>query len=107
MKRIYVAGPYSHGDIAVNVRNAMEAGSQIINAGHSPFVPHLSHFLHMHHPQEYAVWMRIDAAWVEVCDALLRLPGHSPGADAEIALARVHGIPCFWKMDELLEWLSA
>lgn len=106
MKRIYIAGPMSHGDIAVNVRNAMEAGSQIINAGHSPFVPHLYHFLHLHEPQEYGTWMRVDAAWVEACDALLRLPGHSPGADAEVELASRQGIRCFTEMDELLEWLK-
>lgn len=106
MKRIYVAGAYSGGDVALNVRKAMEAGTQIINAGHSPFVPHLYHFLHLHEPQEYGTWMRVDAAWVAACDALLRLPGHSPGADAEVSLATSQGIRCFAEMDELLEWLK-
>ena len=106
MKRIYVAGPYSGGDVALNVRKAMEAGTQIINAGHSPFVPHLYHFLHLHEPQEYGTWMRVDAAWVEACDALLRLPGHSPGADAEMELAARQGICCFWSLEDLLEWLK-
>jgi len=106
MKRIYVAGPYSGGDVALNVRKAMEAGTQIINAGHSPFVPHLYHFLHLHEPQEYGTWMRVDAAWVAACDALLRLPGHSPGADAEMELASRQGIRCFTEIDELLEWLK-
>lgn len=106
MKRIYVAGHYTHGDVAVNVRNAMEAGTRIIEAGHSPFIPHLYHFVHMQKPQAYSVWITLDLAWVEVCHALLRLPGDSPGADGEVAYAKQLGIPVFTDMSELLEWLK-
>lgn len=107
MKRVYIAGPYTHGDVAVNVRTAMEAGNAVIEAGHSPFVPHLSHFMHMHQPQGYRVWTELDLAWVEVCHAIFRIEGRSPGADAEVAYAEKLGIPVFTDINSLLGWLKA
>jgi hypothetical protein len=105
MKKIYVAGPYTHGDVAVNVRNAMEAGLMIINAGHAPYVPHLSHFLHMQEPQSYETWLEMDMVWVDTCDALVRLPGYSPGADREVARAEERKIPVLRSAQELVWWL--
>lgn len=105
MKRVYIAGPYTKGDVAVNVRNAMEAGTRVIEAGHSPFIPHLYHFVHMQQPQVYTVWTNLDLAWVEACHALYRLPGESAGADDEVDYALKLGIPVFKYMSELMEWL--
>ena len=78
--RVYVAGPYTHGDVARNVAAAMRAADALIRADAAPFVPHLSHFQHMAHPQPYEVWTALDFAWLEVCDALLRsvLPPFGP-----------------------------
>jgi hypothetical protein len=45
--RIYVAGPYTKGDVAVNVRNAFEAANRLADVGFAPFVPHATHFWHM------------------------------------------------------------
>ena len=103
--RVYVAGPYTHGDVARNVAAAMLAADGLIRAGAAPFVPHLSHFQHMAHPQPYEVWTALDFAWLEACDALLRLPGHSPGADAEVAWCKAHGVPVFDSMDALVGWI--
>ena len=36
---------------------------------------------------EYETWMEYDLAWLGACEALLRLPGHSPGADREVRYA--------------------
>lgn len=107
MKRIYVAGTYSGGDVALNVRKAMEAGTQIINAGHSPFVPHLYHFMHMQQPHAYNVWIEIDLVWVQVCHALLRIEGESSGADAEVTYAKALGIPVFTDVASLIGWLNS
>lgn len=106
MKRIYVAGPYTKGDVAVNVKNAMEAGLDIIKAGHAPYVPHLSHFLHMQEPQPYGTWMAIDLAWIDACDYFLRLPGESEGADQELFHATFRDIPIFTDIKLLLRALS-
>ena len=82
--RVYVAGPYTKGDVAVNVREAILAGGRIYDAGMVPFVPHLTHFWHTVAPRPYEDWLRLDMEWLRVCDALLRLPGDSSGADKEL-----------------------
>jgi hypothetical protein len=107
MKRVYVAGPMSHGDEAVNIRTAVLAGVEIIKAGHAPFIPHLFHFAHFLEPQPYPVWIAMDLAWVEACDYLLRLNGHSPGADGEVAYARELGKTIFYDLNALLGALKA
>lgn len=90
---VYVAGPYSGGDVAVNVRNAMAVGNEVIAAGYTPIVPHLSHFLHMAAPQPYEVWIKMDLELLRRCDCLVRFVGDSAGADGEMELARELCIP--------------
>ncbi len=101
-RRIYIAGPYTKGDVAVNVRKAIEAGTRLLEKGYAPFVPHLTHFWHMLFPQDYPVWIDLDAQFVPVCDAVLRLPGESSGADEEAALAEKLGIPIYYNEEELI-----
>lgn len=101
-KRIYIAGPYTAGDPCVNTHTAIEAGNALLDAGFAPMVPHLSHFWHTMTPRDYEDWMRIDLAWVAAADAVLRLPGHSPGADREEACAIAHGVPVFHSLADLL-----
>jgi hypothetical protein len=101
MKRVYVAGPYS-SDPEANVARAMEAATELLDAGYAPYLPHLCHYWHAAHPRDYGVWMALDAAWVRVSDAVLRLPGHSPGADEEVALAAELGLPVYGAVEELI-----
>ena len=93
--RVYIAGPYTNGDVALNVRAAIEAADALIVAGHAPFVPHLSHFQHMMRPQPYETWLRLDMEWLPQCEALIRLPGDSSGADAEVDEAQARGMPVY------------
>ncbi len=100
-KKIYIAGPYTKGDVAINVKKAMDAANDIIEMGHYPFCPHLTHFLHMNNDQHYEKWLEIDAAFVRNCDAVLRIEGESNGADEEVKLARSLGIPIFKSISEI------
>ena len=100
--KVYVAGPYTKGDVALNVRAAIDASHELMNAGHVPFVPHFSHFQHMIHPREYEDWLAYDFEWLPMCDALLRLPGESSGADREIEFANELGIPVHHSIESLL-----
>ena len=93
--RVYVAGPYSKGDVAVNVREAIYAGNYIADLGHFPFIPHLTHFWHLVQPHEYEFWLDQDMEWLRVCDAILRLQGESSGADKEVAEAERLGLKIF------------
>jgi len=37
------------------------------------------------------------------CNAVLRLPGESKGADAEVALAEENGIDVFYSIEDLIQ----
>lgn len=93
--RVYVAGPYSAGDVEANVNRAIDAWHELHERGFSPFCPHLTHFIHLRHPKHYETWLRHDFEWLEQCQALLRLPGDSPGADREMRFAVENGILVF------------
>jgi len=94
--RIYVAGPYALGDVAQNVRQAIVAADVLLKAGHTPFLPHLFHFWHLVCPGPPDQWLKLDLTWLHLCEALVRLPGESAGADQEVALAQTLGMPVFF-----------
>jgi hypothetical protein len=98
---IYVSGPYTKPDPCANVNKAIQMGNQLLDLGFSPVVPHLLHLWHTVTPRHYTDWMQIDLALVVRCDALLRLPGLSPGADEEVNAANDCGIPVFYDLEEL------
>ena len=100
-KKIYIASPYTLGDVAVNVKNSIDAANELIKHGFAPYCPLLSHFHHMIHPQEYDVWMDVGLTWLVQCDAVLRLPGESKGADIECQIALEGGIPVFYTIEKL------
>lgn len=104
--RIYIAGPYTGGDPAENTNKAIDAGHEAMDLGLDPFVPHLSHFSHARRERGYEDWMKLDLAFLEVCDILWRLPGESPGADREAARAYELGIPVVFSRVGLLEHLA-
>src|ERR1017187_739132 len=91
--RVYIASPYTEGDVAVNVRNAYEAANRLADLGFAPFVPHATHFWHMIFPRPYEFWLKLDNQFLPLCHAVLRLPGESSGADNEVELARKLNIP--------------
>lgn len=100
-RRVYVCGPYTLGDVASNVRAAIEAADRIMDAGFAPYVPHLTHFWHMHRPRQYEDWIALDLEWLRLCDVVVRIPGESKGADTECAEAIRLGIP-IKSLDEFL-----
>lgn len=105
MKRVYVAGPITKGDQFANVRAGIEAGDQLLNLGYAPYIPHLNYSWHMMFPHANEVWYRLDFEWLAMCDALVRLPGESPGANAEVQFAMDRGIPVFFGVTALVqEW---
>lgn len=101
MKRLYLAGPYTQGDVAANVREAIRVADELSGRGYIVFIPHLSHFWHLVSPKPYEFWMQQDAQWLTCCDVLYRMPGPSDGADTEVAQAKDLGIPVFTDLDQL------
>ncbi|MGD8786214.1 MAG: DUF4406 domain-containing protein [Phycisphaerales bacterium] len=101
---VYIAGPYTKGDVAVNVRKAIEAADKLADLGFIPYLPHLTHFWHLVFPRPYKYWLEYDKIFLKFCDCLLRLSGESSGADGEVAEARNLGKPVFYSIDDLIEY---
>lgn len=99
---VYVAGPYTAPDPCINTHTAIEVGTHIYTTTGGrwvPFIPHLSHFWHTVTPMPYKNWLHIDNVTLVRCDAVIRLPGASSGADAEVNLAIEHRLPV-WAASE-------
>ena len=105
-KIVYVAGPYTKGDVALNVRNAVQTGMVIADRGHYPVIPHLTHFMHLMFPKGYDYWITLDNIIIPKCDALIQLPGKSKGADKEALLAINYGLQVFIDLRRLIAWLE-
>lgn len=106
MKKVYVAGPYTKGDVVVNVRNTILVANKIADLGMWPFVPHLTHFWHLVMPRPYEFWCELDNQFLPCCDALIRLPGESTGSDREVELAHTLCIPVVRNVCALVELFS-
>ena len=93
--KIYIAGPYTKPDPQKNVDEAIDAAERVAALGHVPYIPHLIHYWELRHPHAWRFWMDIDLVWLRTCDALLRIPGESAGADEEVAAARARGMTVY------------
>ncbi len=101
MALIYIASPYTLGDQALNVRRQIEAADKLLELGHIPLIPCLSHLWHLISPKPYDEWLRIGIAWLSHCDAVLRLDGLSIGADLEVAGARKLRKPVYYSLESV------
>lgn len=103
--RVYIAGPMAtSGEPGPNLHHAARAAWAVIRAGHSPYVPHLSWIVDAIIVIQRDEWMRQNLEWIEACQALIRLPGTSAGADAEVEFAAGLGIPIFHTVADWREW---
>ena len=70
-------------------------------------VPHASVMLDMLAPRPRKAWLANDVEVLCRCDAVLRLPGRSPGADLECREAELRSIPVFLGLAALLDWRAS
>lgn len=127
-KRVYIAGPISRGDLRENVNQATAAFVELAKAGFAPMCPHWSvyskpafwftmgddprRYLHCegtamgNDDMTHADWLGVDLPWVAVSDAVLRLPGESKGADAEVSHAVSLQIPVFTRVSEVVSYFA-
>lgn len=104
---VYLAAPYTNPDPVENTNAVIRQADTLHDTGLvTCVVPHLSLFWHVITPREYDHWLDYDLALLARCDALLRLPGHSSGADKEIkfCLSKERHIPVFYSSGILLDW---
>lgn len=112
---ILVAGPYRSGTddepdrMAANLRRLESVTLTLFRAGHIPMI---------------GEWVALpllrlaggqrpgDAAWQEIlypvanrlitrCDAVLRLPGESKGADEDVRLAQELGLAVYYRLEDV------
>ena len=99
--RIYIASPYT-GDEAINVRNACHVADILVERGHVPFIPHLSHLWQLISPKSYSFWRTYTATFIiDWADAIFRLQGESTGVDSEVKLAKELGIPVYYNIYDI------
>lgn len=103
MIAVYIASPYTKGDVGDNVNKSMLMADYLEELGFLAFTPLLSHFRHLVNPRPYEYWLDKDLEWLKRCDCVLRMEGESNGADQEVAFADLEGIPVFYSVDELVE----
>ena len=112
---ILIAGPYRSGTgddpllMAQNLARLEEAAWPVFRSGHVPMIgewvalpvlrsagadgvldPLAEHVM-------YPTAQRL----LQHCDAVLRLPGESTGADQDVAIARERGLPVFHRVEDL------
>ena len=100
--KVYIAGPYSVGGVEENVKRAIAEGETLMRAGHVAFVPHLYHTWDLVYKHNWHEWMVQCLHWVRACDALVRIPGESKGADIEVMVAMSHSMGVFESAIELI-----
>lgn len=108
---VYVAAPLGASERwSSTVPTAILAGDRLA-AAHPRLLVYVPHALgpawDAYVAHDYEWWMSHCLGMVARCDAVLRVPGDSPGADRETALAHSLKIPVFHTQGDLLQWLEA
>lgn len=90
---LYVAGPYTRPDPVINTHRAAKVATWLFeHTNWVPMLPHTTLLWHAITPRPVEFWYALDLAHMAKCDAMVRLPGDSTGADAEVAHAHTIGL---------------
>ncbi|MBA8900691.1 MULTISPECIES: DUF4406 domain-containing protein [unclassified Phyllobacterium] len=112
---ILIAGPYRSGTnddadkMAANLQRLEEASWPLFQAGHLPMIGEWvalpvwnaaggrqvgdELYDQIFHPAAGRL--------IALCDAILRLPGESKGADNDVRLANERGIPVYYRLEDV------
>jgi hypothetical protein len=115
-KLILIAGPYRSGTgddpakMADNLKTLEQAAWPLFRAGHIPMIgewvalPVLSSAGATEgalDPLAAEVMYPTAERLLQHCDAVLRLPGESKGANQDVAIANERGIPVYYAIEEV------
>jgi len=112
---ILIAGPYRSGTgddpdlLAANLRRLEEAAWPIFRAGHVPMIGEWVALPVLRgagaggvgDPIAREVLYPTAERLLHHCDAVLRLPGASTGADQDVAIARERGLPVYYDVADV------
>lgn len=109
MRVVYIAGPFrgpSAWDIEQNIRAAEELALEVWRLGAVALCPHTNtRFFQGAAPDE--VWLKGDIEMLQRCDAVLLTKDweRSTGAKMERTIAISIGIPVFYSLEAVRDWL--
>ncbi|WP_406245444.1 DUF4406 domain-containing protein [Microbacterium sp. M] len=107
---ILIAGPYRSGTrgepaaMQANLRRLEQAAWPIFAAGHIPMIGEWVALPILHSAGatiEDDVLYPTAQRLLQHCDAVLRLPGASSGADQDVAIATDRGLPIYYDISEV------
>jgi hypothetical protein len=111
--KIYVAGPYTPHDCSLhdaariaqrNTTEAIKIGNALMAKGHFVFVPHLTHYLHIHEScqiKDAKFWYDLDDSFLmDWADSLFYI-SPSWGADRELRWAEAKELAVFKNLGEV------
>lgn len=109
---ILIAGPYrsgTNGDpdlIAQNLARLEEASGPIFRLGHVPMIGEwvalpILRTLDEADAGDGDVMYETAHRLLQHCDAVLRLPGESSGADKDVEIAQQRGLPVYRSLEEI------
>ena len=112
---ILIAGPYRSGTnddpaaLAANLAHLEEAAWPLFRAGHLPMIGEWVALPVLHgaggtsvaSPEASGIMYPTAERLLARCDAVLRLPGESKGADQDVAIARERGLAVYYSLDEV------
>jgi hypothetical protein len=118
---ILIAGPYRSGTdddperLAANLRALEEAAWPVFRAGHVPMIGEWVALPVMRgagsvgvgDPVSEQVLYPTAERLLQHCDAVLRLPGASTGADQDVRIAKERGLPVYHRVEDIPGYVAA
>ncbi|WP_457586473.1 DUF4406 domain-containing protein [Ensifer canadensis] len=112
---ILIAGPYRSdtGDdpakMAENLKRLEEPSYALFKAGHVPMIGewvalpvwHAAGGARIGDALYEEIFHPVAGRLLALCDAVLRLPGDSKGADNDVRIARERGIPVYFNLEDV------
>lgn len=112
---ILIAGPYRSGTnddagkMADNLKRLEEVSWPLFQAGHLPMIGewvalpvwHAAGGKHIGDALYDQIFHPAAGRLIALCDAILRLPGDSKGADNDVRLAHERGIPVYYQLEDV------
>jgi len=111
--RIYIAGPYTpkskdpHKAVKEahsNVDRAIRVAIKLIEKGHYPFIPHLTHYIHVHPECKdlgSKFYYQYNLSFLQYWAEALFFIAPSKGANMEKDLAEKLGLPIYYRLDQV------
>jgi hypothetical protein len=112
---ILIAGPYRSGTgddpekMAANLERLEAPSHALFQAGHVPMIGewvalpvwHAAGGREVGDDLYEDIFHPVAGRLLQLCDAVLRLPGDSRGADNDVRIARERGIPVYFRLEDV------